>query len=99
MAHPAVVEVQRSDRRRRMVSARREGDTVVVFIPGWMSEAEEHDWVAEMVRRLERSESRRRSPSGGGEEALRPCGGELPPRSLGARARPVPIRWVPPMRT
>ena len=53
MAHPAVVEVRRSDRRRRMVSARREGDTVVVFIPGWMSDSEESRWVDEMVRRLE----------------------------------------------
>jgi hypothetical protein len=35
-----------------MVSARREGDTVIVFIPGWMSESEETRWVDEMVRRL-----------------------------------------------
>ncbi len=65
-----------------MVSARREGDTVVVFIPGWMSEAEEHDWVAEMVRRLERSESRRRSPGRRGDEALLRRGGELSTRYL-----------------
>ena len=39
-----------------MVSARREGDTVIVFIPGWMSDSEERRWVDEMVRRLERSE-------------------------------------------
>ena len=49
------MEVRRSERRRRMVSARREGDTVIVFIPGWMSESEETRWVDEMVRRLERS--------------------------------------------
>jgi len=36
-----------------MVSARREGDTVIVFIPGWMSDSEESRWVDEMVRRLE----------------------------------------------
>ena len=29
-----------------MVSARREGDTVIVFIPGWMSDAEERRWKA-----------------------------------------------------
>ena len=54
------MEVRRSERRHRMVSARREGDTVIVFIPGWMSESEETRWVDEMVRRLERSEARRR---------------------------------------
>ena len=54
-----------------MVSARREGDTVIVFIPGWMSESEETRWVDEMVRRLERSEARRRSPARTGDDALR----------------------------
>ena len=72
MAHPAVVEVRRSDRRRRMVSARREGDTVVVFIPGWMSDSEESRWVDEMVRRLERSEARRRSPGPHGRRRAAP---------------------------
>ncbi|MDQ4116308.1 MAG: M48 family metallopeptidase [Actinomycetota bacterium] len=99
MGSTPVVEVRRSARRRRMVSARREGDTVVVFIPGWMSESEERDWVAEMVRRLERSESRRRSPGRRGDEALLRRGTELSTRYLDGRARPVSIRWVPPMRT
>ena len=99
MAHPAVVEVRRSDRRRRMVSARREGDTVVVFIPGWMSDAEERRWVDEMVRRLERSEARRRSPGRAGDDALQRRCLELSRRYLEGRARPTSVRWVPPMRT
>jgi predicted metal-dependent hydrolase len=99
MAHPAVVEVRRSDRRRRMVSARREGDTVIVFIPGWMSDAEEHHWVDEMVRRLERSEARRRSPARTGDAALRRRSVELSRRFLDGRAEPTTVRWVPPMRT
>jgi predicted metal-dependent hydrolase len=99
MAQPAVVEVRRSDRRRRMVSARREGDTVIVFIPGWMSDAEERRWVDEMVRRLERSEARRRSPGRKGDEALRLRCVELSRRFLEGRARPTSVRWVPPMRT
>ncbi len=99
MAQPAVVEVRRSDRRRRMVSARREGDTVVVFIPGWMSDAEERRWVDEMVRRLERSEARRRSPGRTGDDALRRRSMELSRRYLEGRARPTTVRWVPPMRT
>jgi predicted metal-dependent hydrolase len=99
MAHPAVVEVRRSDRRRRMVSARREGDTVVVFIPGWMSDSEESRWVDEMVRRLERSEARRRSPARTGDDALGRRAAELSRRYLEARAHPTSVRWVPPMRT
>src|SRR5918998_4458403 len=99
MAQPAVVEVRRSDRRRRMVSARREGDTVIVFIPGWMSDAEERRWVDEMVRRLERSEARRRSPGRKGDDALRRRSVELSRRFLEGRARPTSVRWVPPMRT
>jgi predicted metal-dependent hydrolase len=96
---PAVVEVRRSERRRRMVSARREGDTVIVFIPGWMSESEETRWVDEMVRRLERSEARRRSPARTGDDALRRRSIELSRRYLEGRAEPTTVRWVPTMST
>ncbi|GAA4559661.1 M48 family metallopeptidase [Pseudonocardia xishanensis] len=99
MASPAVVEVRRSDRRRRMVSARREGDTVIVFIPGWMSEAEERRWVDEMVSRLERSEAKRRSPGRHGDEALQTRCAELSRKYLRGEAVPASVRWVPPMRT
>ncbi|GAA1311410.1 M48 metallopeptidase family protein [Pseudonocardia xinjiangensis] len=99
MAQPAVVEVRRSDRRRRMVSARREGDTVIVFIPGWMSDSEERRWVDEMVRRLERSEARRRSPARKGDDELRRRSMELSRRYLDGRAEPSTVRWVAPMRT
>ncbi|MFC5992831.1 M48 family metallopeptidase [Pseudonocardia hispaniensis] len=99
MARPAIVEVRRSERRRRMVSARREGDTVIVFIPGWMSESEERRWVDEMVRRLERSEARRRSPARVGNEALLRHSRELARRYLDGLAEPTTVRWVAPMRT
>ena len=82
-----------------MVSARREGDTVIVFIPGWMSEDEESHWVDEMVRRLERSEARRRSPARAGDDALLRRSMELSRRYLDGRAEPVSVRWVAPMRT
>ena len=82
-----------------MVSARREGDTVIVFIPGWMSESEETRWVDEMVRRLERSEARRRSPARTGDEALRRRSSELSRRFLEGRAEPTTVRWVPTMST
>ena len=99
MVLPSAVEVRRSDRRKRMVSARREGDTVIVFIPGWMSESEEHRWVDEMVARLERSENRRRSPGRTGDDALRRRLVELARRYLDGAAEPTTVRWVPPMRT
>ena len=41
----SAVEVRRSTRRRRTVSAYREGDRTVVLIPARMSEAEEQRWV------------------------------------------------------
>ena len=82
-----------------MVSARREGDTVIVFIPGWMSESEETRWVDEMVRRLERSEARRRSPARTGDDALRRRSVELSRRYLDGRAEPTTVRWVPVMST
>jgi hypothetical protein len=82
-----------------MVSARREGDTVIVFIPGWMSESEETRWVDEMVRRLERSEARRRSPARTGVDALRRRSIELSRRYLEGRAEPTTVRWVPTMST
>ncbi|WP_224389447.1 M48 family metallopeptidase [Pseudonocardia sp. ICBG1293] len=98
MASPPV-EVRRSARRKRMVSARREGERLVVFIPGWMSAEQERDWVAEMVKRVEASEARRRSPGRNNDEALMRRGQELSTRWLEGRARPSSIRWVPVMRT
>ena len=53
-----VVEVRRSQRRRRTVSAYREGERVVVLIPDRFSRAEENEWVARMVARLAAREER-----------------------------------------
>ncbi|ANZ36095.1 metal-dependent hydrolase [Lentzea guizhouensis] len=98
MAEPRV-EVRRSPRRRRMVSAYREGDTVVVLLPARMTKGEEKHWVAEMLSRLQRSETRRRSPARTSDEALMARCAELSARYLDALADPVSVRWVPPMRT
>ena len=59
MASAPEVEVRRSKRRRRTVSAYRDGDRVVVLIPASLSRKEEAEWVETMVARLERSEQRR----------------------------------------
>lgn len=84
------VEVRRSVRRRRTVSAYREGDTVVVLIPATLSKREEKRWVDEMVTRLERSEARTR-PS---EEQLAVRAKQLNDEIFGGLAEASSVRWV-----
>lgn len=93
------IEVRRSPRRRRTVTAYRDGDTLVVLIPATMSQAEEEHWVAEMQRKLQRTEDRRRSPARASDEALLLRCAQLSQRYLNGTARPASVRWVPPMRT
>ncbi len=84
------VEVRRSPRRRRTVSAYREGDRTVVLIPAQMSAKEEERWVRAMVERLERRERR----SALEEPELSRRAMALSAQYLGGRARPVSVRWV-----
>lgn len=89
------VEVVRSTRRQRTVSAYRDGDRVVVLVPARMSRAEEARWVATMLERLERREQRpRRSDRGLLQRAER-----LSARHLAGSARPSSVRWVDNQRT
>ena len=53
-SEPFQVEVVRSKKRRRTVSAQMHGDVLRVSIPSWMSKSEEASNVAEMVRRFKR---------------------------------------------
>lgn len=64
-----------------------------------MTRAEEAHWVAEMVRRLERSETRRQSPAKTSDEALLARCEQLSTRYLRGKAQPASVRWVAPMRT
>jgi len=90
------VEVRRSRRRRRTVSAYRDADgTVVVLVPARMSRAEEREWVDTMIGRLQRSEARRR-PS---DEALLTRAQQLSEKYLEGLARPASVRWVDNQRT
>ncbi|MFF7363378.1 SprT-like domain-containing protein [Streptomyces sp. NPDC008125] len=84
------VEVRRSDRRRRTVSAYREGDRTIVLIPARMSEAEERRWVGVMLDKLAAQESRRVL----GDGALVERAASLSAQYLGGRARPASVRWV-----
>jgi predicted metal-dependent hydrolase len=85
-----VVEVRRSRRRRRTVAAYREEGKVVVMIPARMTRAEEKEWVATMLTRLERSERRRR-PS---DATLMRRAKDLNTRYLDGDALPLTVRWV-----
>ena len=84
------VEVRRSARRRRTVSAYRQGDRTVVLIPAQMSAREEERWVKAMLARLDSRE--RRGKPGEAELAARAKG--LSDRYLGGRAVPDSVRWV-----
>jgi len=84
------VEVRRSKRRRRTVSAYRDGDRVIVMIPASLSRREEAEWVDKMLARLAKSEQRRR-PS---DEALMKRAHALSDRYLGGLAIPESVRWV-----
>ena len=79
------VEVRRSRRRRRTVSAYREGGRTVVLIPASFSPAEEERWVARMVARLS---DRRAAPATHRRGAPRP----RRDRSRGATSAGTPGR-------
>ncbi|WP_110182659.1 M48 family metallopeptidase [Nocardioides solisilvae] len=89
------VEVRRSKRRRRTVSAYRDGDKVVVLIPASMSKRDEARWVTDMVARIERSEARKR-PS---DEQLMVRATQLNDEYFGGLAQPGSVRWVANQRT
>jgi predicted metal-dependent hydrolase len=84
------VEVRRSRRRKRTVSAYREGDTIVVMIPARMSRTEEREWVATMVDRVTQAEQRRR-PS---DQDLERRAARLSRKYLDGLAAPASVRWV-----
>jgi predicted metal-dependent hydrolase len=89
-ADQPTVEVRRSRRRRRTVSAYREDGRVVVMMPARLSAQEERDWVDTMLDRLARSEARKRPSDAGLERRA----GDLSGRYLGGLARPATVRWV-----
>jgi predicted metal-dependent hydrolase len=92
---PPNVEVRRSPRRRRTVSAYRDGDKTVVMVPSRLSKAEEALWVSTLLERLAERERRRR-PS---DDALLDRARELSRRYLDGLARPASVRWVTNQRT
>lgn len=89
MAHEQV-EVRRSKRRRRTVSAYRDGDQIVVLIPAAFSKADEAEWVEAMVAKIERSEARAQLT----DDDLLVRARHLNDTYLGGLAEPGSVRWV-----
>jgi predicted metal-dependent hydrolase len=87
------VEVRRSARRRRTVTAYRESGRTVVLIPAAFTPAEERRWVAQMVAKLQTREERRRRSLGGDEELMSRARA-LSAEHLGGVPQPASVRWV-----
>jgi predicted metal-dependent hydrolase len=84
------IEVRRSDRRKKTITAEIVGDALVIIVPQRMSRAEEQEWVIRMAQRM--SERRRRDRlNAEGELARRAA--ELADRFLDG-VRPKDIGWV-----
>ncbi len=85
------VEVRRSARRRRTVSAYRRDGKVIVLIPAAFTRAQEAEWVAKMVARLDRPTGRRAPRS---DAALAARAARLSADLFGGQAQPTSVRWV-----
>ncbi|GAB7190364.1 hypothetical protein NUM3379_10700 [Kineococcus sp. NUM-3379] len=84
------MEVRRSRRRSRTVSAYRDGGRTVVLIPARFTVSEEQLWVGRMLDRLAAADRRRRPV----DEELAARASELSRRYLDGRARPRSVAWV-----
>jgi predicted metal-dependent hydrolase len=94
------VEVRRSARRRRTVSAYREGDKIVVLVPARLSKADEQRLVSELVEKITRREaSHAKSGPRRGDTALMARARELSVQYLEGRAQPISVRWVRNMKS
>jgi predicted metal-dependent hydrolase len=89
----AEVEVRRSARRRRTVTAYREHGRTIVLIPAAFTAAEEQRWVDQMVAKLQTREERRRRNLGSDDDLMARAR-ELSAAHLDGRAVPVSVRWV-----
>lgn len=90
------VEVVRSPRRRKTISAEQRGGTIVVRVPAGMPAEEERAWVTRMVDRLSRRERTRRLNAAG---ALERAAHRLNREHFGGRLRWSSIRYVPDQRS
>lgn len=95
MAEAGDVEVRRSARRSRSVSAYREGSKIIVLIPARLTKAQENRVVADMVERVQRQVGRAsRGGAKANDTALMARAIELSRLHLQAQAQPSSVRWV-----
>ena len=87
---PPKIEIRRSKRRRRTVSAYRDGETVVILMPASTPRSQEQEIVDEMVQRLDRTDPRQK-PS---DEALLERAQFLANKYLHTTLDTFSIRWV-----
>jgi predicted metal-dependent hydrolase len=87
---PPDVDVRRSRRRLRTVTAYREGGRTVVLIPARFTSAQEQEWVRRMLARLS-AQDRRRRPA---DADLAARAVELSRRYLRGLARPASVAWA-----
>ncbi|MDP9066908.1 MAG: M48 family metallopeptidase [Actinomycetota bacterium] len=84
------VEVRRSSRRRKTISAQIVGDALIVSVPDRLSRAEEQRWVERMTARM--SERKRRDRLNSADD-LEERAAHLADRYLGG-VRPRSVEWV-----
>lgn len=87
---PVTVEVRRSRRRTRTVSAYKADGKVIVMIPARFSKTEEAEWVTQMLARLEKKQLRNRRS----DDDLMQRARQLSEDYLFGKAQPVSVRWV-----
>jgi predicted metal-dependent hydrolase len=87
---PADVEVRRSTRRRRSVTAYREDGRTIVVVPARMARADIKPYVEELVGRLQARETRGRRT----DAQLMARAQQLSQRYLEGRAEPATVRFV-----
>lgn len=86
----ADVEFRRSRRRRKTISARRDGDRLVVLVPAGLSAAAEQRYARELGAKILARERRRPAT----DPELRSRAAALSDRYLEGRAVPTSVRWV-----
>lgn len=89
--HHPEVEIRRSARRRRTVSARHENGRIVVLMPAGLSADQERAWVSRMVAKLD---TRRSNTAPQARAQLMARAARLSGDYLGGRARPASVTWV-----
>jgi predicted metal-dependent hydrolase len=85
------VRIVRSARRTRTISARQEGNTMVLYLPTGLTAEEEQGWVDRMRAKLERSQARRTLNT---DDALQQRAEELNREYFGGQLKVAEIRYV-----